>query len=77
METLILYSNGCPKCKVIKSKLEAKNIKFSESSNIEELTSLGIQSLPILKVGDEFLNFVDANTWVNNQTSDSHSKEEI
>ncbi len=75
MENLTLYTNGCPKCKVIKSKLEAKNIPFTENTNVEELISLGIQSLPVLKVGDEFLNFVNANTWVNNQTSQSNQEE--
>lgn len=75
MENLTLYTNGCPKCNVIKSKLEAKNIPFTENTNVEELISLGIQSLPVLKVGDEFLSFVDANAWVNNQTSQSNQEE--
>lgn len=75
MENLTLYTNGCPKCNVIKSKLEAKNIPFTENTNVEELISLGIQSLPVLKVGDEFLSFVDANAWVNSQTSQSNQEE--
>ncbi len=75
MENLTLYTNGCPKCNVIKSKLEAKNIPFTENTNVEELISLGIQSLPVLKVGDEFLSFVDANAWVNSQTSQSSQEE--
>ncbi len=75
MENLTLYTNGCPKCNVIKSKLEAKNIPFTENTNVEELIPLGIQSLPVLKVGDEFLSFVDANTWVNSQTSQSNQEE--
>ena len=75
MENLTLYTNGCPKCNVIKSKLEAKNIPFTENTNVEELISLGIQSLPVLKVGDEFLSFVDANAWVNSQTPQSNQEE--
>lgn len=75
MENLTLYTNGCPKCNVIKSKLEAKNIPFTENTNVEELISLGIQSLPVLKVGDEFLSFADANAWVNSQTSQSSQEE--
>ncbi len=76
MEELILYTNGCPKCKVIKSKLEAKDIKFTESDNIDELISHGIQSFPVLKVGEEFLSFVDANAWVNAQSSQNDFEEE-
>lgn len=75
MENLTLYTNGCPKCNVIKSKLEAKNIPFTENTNVEELIPLGIQSLPVLKVGGEFLSFVDANTWVNSQTFQSNQEE--
>ena len=48
MADLILYSNGCPKCRVIKSKLEAKKITFTENNNVEELIPMGIRSLPIL-----------------------------
>lgn len=73
---IILYSNGCPKCKVLKAKLEAKNITFTESDNLEELVSMGIQSLPVLNVDGMFLNFVQANDWVNSQPSYNHLKQE-
>ena len=76
MGELILYTNGCPKCKVIKSKLEAKDIKFTESDNIDELISHDIQSFPVLKVGEEFLSFVDANAWVNAQLSQNNFEKE-
>ena len=76
METLTLYTNGCPKCKVIESKLKAKNIKFVENNNLEELISYGIQSLPVLKVGEKFLSFVEANAWVNNAPSQNIDSEQ-
>lgn len=67
MAIVTLYSNGCPKCKVLKRKLEANNIKFVENNKVEELIPFGIKSLPALKFGDELMNFVAANNWVNNQ----------
>ncbi len=67
MEEIILYSNGCPKCMVLKSKLQAKNINFKESDNFEKLESLGFRSLPILKMGTDYKNFTQANAWVNEQ----------
>ncbi len=76
MEILTLYTNGCPKCKVIESKLRAKNIKFIKNDNVEELIYHGIQSLPVLKVEEKFLSFVDANTWVNNAPSQSEDSEQ-
>lgn len=67
MADLILYSNGCPKCRVIKSKLEAKKITFTENNNVEELIPMGIRSLPILKHNDNIMEFCAANTWINQQ----------
>ena len=67
MENLILYSNGCPKCRVLKNKLEDKNIKFIENNNVQELIPLGVKSLPALKCGDDLMNFAAANEWVNKQ----------
>ncbi len=67
MENIILYSNGCPKCKVLKNKLEAKNIKFTENNNMEELIALGIKCVPVLKFEDKLMNFYTANNWVNEQ----------
>ena len=37
MEILTLYTNGCPKCRVIESKLRAKNIKFIKNGNGPEI----------------------------------------
>ena len=76
MSEIILYSNGCPKCKVLKAKLEAKNIDFTENNNVEELIPMGFQSLPMLSVNGEFLYFVEANDWVNSQPDSNDSKQE-
>lgn len=76
MEELLLYTNNCPKCQVIKSKLEAQDIKFTESDRVDELIAHGIQSLPALKVGEKFLNFVDANNWINSQSSQNNFEKE-
>jgi len=74
-QKITLYSNGCPKCKVLKSKLCAKNIQFIETDEFDELEDLGIKTLPVLKIENEdsseqdtkFMNFLDANNWINNQ----------
>lgn len=63
---ITLYSTGCPKCKVLKSKLEEKNIEFVENNSVEEMTGLGITQVPVLSVGDVLFDFKQAVTWVNN-----------
>lgn len=71
MGEVILYSTGCPKCSVLKRKLEKAGIAFSESHDIEEMRSLGMMSAPALLVGDELMLFSDAVRWV-----DSHGRKE-
>lgn len=66
-ETVTLFSTGCPKCGVLKKKLEAKNIPYTENTNVQEMLALGIRSAPNLMVGDEILDFTHAITWINNQ----------
>lgn len=64
---MVLYGNDCPKCKVLKIKLEKENLNFSESKDAELLEELGFKSYPVLKVGDEFMNFADAFKWINDR----------
>lgn len=63
--SIILYSTGCPKCKVLKSKLESKNIEFVENNSVEEMTGLGITQVPVLSVGGVMFDFKQAVDWVN------------
>lgn len=65
--SVILYSTGCPKCKILKAKLAAKSISYTESTDINEMIALGMKSAPALKVDNELLDFGRAITWVNNQ----------
>ena len=70
MAEIILYSNGCPKCRVLEAKLSAKNIKFEKSDNFDKLLDQGKQSLPILEVGEKLLDFPAANSWVNDYSDE-------
>lgn len=62
---ITLYSTGCPKCIVLKKKLTEKNIEYTENNDIETMTSLGIDQVPVLSVDGELLQFADANKWIN------------
>ena len=63
----IYTTDTCPKCKILKKKLDSKNIHYKEINDIEILKSLDIYEVPILEVDNKFLEFNDANNWVNNQ----------
>ncbi len=60
-----LYSNGCPRCNVLKKKLDAKGVAYEVNDSVEDMLSLGIEQVPVLKVGADLLDFVAANKWIN------------
>ena len=63
-QLIILYSTGCPKCKVLESKLEAKKIKYSECNDINIMVEKGFQFVPVLEINGEYLDFKKAIDWV-------------
>lgn len=64
---IVLYSTGCPKCNILKKKLAEKSIPYIENNNVEEMTSLGIDYIPVLRVNGKLLQFKEANDWINQQ----------
>lgn len=62
---IILYSTGCPKCKVLKKKLADKNIEYLEIGDTAYMAALGIDAVPVLSVGGKPLSFQEAVEWVN------------
>lgn len=64
---VILYSTGCPRCEILKDRLQEKNILFREVDDMDEMLSLGIMSVPYLLVDGKLLDFRDSILWVNNQ----------
>lgn len=64
---IILYSTGCPKCNILKKKLAEKSIPYIENNNVEEMTSLGIDYIPVLLVNGKMMQFKEANDWINQQ----------
>lgn len=64
---IILYSNDCPKCKILKFKLDTKNIQYDLCSDIDIMQSKGFQSTPMLEVDGEIMNYLNAINWVKEQ----------
>lgn len=67
MNEVTLYSTGCPRCNILKKKLDSKGITFTENNNIDEMLSMNITQVPVLVVDGEQMEFVDANNWINEQ----------
>ena len=66
MINLVLYSTGCPRCIVLKKKLQQKRLEYKEVNDINIMEEKGIMSVPVLEVNGECMEFKDAVNWVNN-----------
>lgn len=64
---MTLYSTNCPRCNVLKSKLDEKNISYEICSDTTKMSELGIEYLPMLDTGKELLNFKDALKFLNQE----------
>ena len=63
---ITLYSTGCPKCQVLKKKLDAKGIQYKVVDDINTIAATGFMSVPLLEVDGKVMLFNDAVEWVNN-----------
>lgn len=62
---ITLYTTHCPKCNVLKSKLDSKNIEYKIVEDVDTMQNKGFSSAPVLEVDNEMLDFVNAIKWVN------------
>lgn len=67
MDNIILYTTHCPKCNILKAKLDEKNISYTEYDNVEFMKDMGITTVPVLNINNKLLEFKSAVDWVNQQ----------
>ena len=61
---IILYSNNCPNCRLLKKMLDTKGVEYIENNSVDEMLSLGLTNVPALKVGDNLLSFNEAVAYI-------------
>lgn len=61
---MTLYTTGCPKCRVLKSKLDAAGMEYTTVTDVEEMQRLGLSSAPGLEVDGQILDFTGALKWL-------------
>lgn len=54
---MILYSNNCPRCKILKTQLEDADIPFEVSSDFKKVIDAGLRTAPVLEVNGQMLTF--------------------
>lgn len=67
---IVLYSTNCPKCKVLKAKMNEIGIEFTENNSVEDMLTLGIRQVPVLSYNGDLMNFNQAIQWIQNYTKE-------
>lgn len=62
---MILYSNDCPKCGILKRKLDDKEMEYEIVNDMEIFVSKGFRSMPQLEIDGVVLSYFDAIVYVN------------
>ena len=66
MDKIILYSNNCPRCKILKKKLDDNKINYEVVDNVDIMIDKGLSTVPVLEINGRMLDFKEAVEWVNN-----------
>lgn len=63
-ESVILYEHGCPRCKVLKAKLDQKNIAYQNINDVNVMKEKGFTEAPKLEVDGVIMGFKEAVEWI-------------
>ena len=61
---IIMYSTGCPKSKVLASKLDNAVVEYEIETDMQTMCDLGFTSMPMLSVDGEIMDFKQAIDWI-------------
>lgn len=67
MLNVTLYSTNCPKCKVLKTKLNQKGIVYEEINDTDIMNKKGFKFVPKLDVDGIIYDFKEAVEWIGGQ----------
>ena len=66
---IILYTlpTFCPRCNMIKTRLEEKHLTYEEIQSPEELEKMGFDIAPAVKIDGKVYGFSAALSWIKSQ----------
>ena len=62
---MVYTHETCPRCKVLKKKLELSGLEFEECMDIDKMLAMGMKSSPMMEVDGQLLTFEEAIKYVN------------
>ena len=72
MQKIIFYTTNCPRCQVLKKKLDNLGIDYELNNDIEEMMLWGIQTVPRLRIEKQLLDFSQAVKWLKEYEKNEH-----
>lgn len=66
-QQIILYEHGCPRCRVLKAKLDQKGIQYESVNDIDIMKNKGFNEAPKLEVNGVIYGFKEAVDWIKEQ----------
>lgn len=66
-QSVILYEHGCPRCKILKMKLDQKGVQYESITDIEVMKEKGFKEAPKLEVDGAVMDFKEAVDWLKEQ----------
>ena len=66
-EKIVLYEHGCPRCKILKAKLDQKGIVYETINDIEVMKAKGFEEAPKLEISGVIYGFKEAVEWLKEQ----------
>ena len=67
---IILYSNHCPCCEILKSQLDAAGVAYRVITDTDQMLAMGLTHLPMLSVDGMMMNYPAALAWLKERTND-------
>ena len=65
MSKVVLYSTGCPRCRVLEKKLNEKNIIFELVNDEDVMIEKGFMTAPMMEIDGSLYDFKNAVDWIN------------
>ena len=81
MQKIIFYTTNCPRCQVLKKKMDSLGIDYELNNDIKEMMLWGIQTVPMLRIEEELfdssslttlLDFSQAVKWLKEYEKNEH-----
>ena len=72
MNSVTMYSNDCPKCKILETKFKSAKINYAKITDQEQICKKAsenqISSMPFCIIDGSIKNYLQSINWINNRS---------